>query len=307
MVSRRNFPTTLVFFIISAHFTMAQNQNFIGGWAARTADSCLDGEVDCGTRFNPFHACCPQGSFCRNPVSIPGLEDNTACCPTAQDCSLDLVDYNVCADDTWSLYNNTGFPFCCVQGSRGGRTRQESYSTCRPFNIAFPNTEILLRQETPDSRGTTSSSTSSTTSPTGTSSSVPPDPSSSNSDPNQNASSGLATAAIAGIAVGCVALLFSVALGIWFFRRRNQRRYYEEKGSHDQLHEIGGIQVSELRNNHQGYFDQSPQPMYAELSPETARPSQTPQSGYPNQTLPVYPIQNNADKGHPNGVSELSG
>lgn len=286
---------------------------FVGGWAARTPGSCLAGEVDCGSRLPPFRACCPQGQFCRNPVTILGYEDNTACCATEADCSQQLLTYNVCANDEWGLYNNSGFPFCCPQGSRGGVSTERGFDSCRPLNQPFPSGEIALPQDTPDSRVIVASTTSSS-SPGSTTSSSSTDTSTgigglttgtAGGNLNSNSSSGgLRAAAIAGIIVGAAALLTLLILGIWFFRTNKERKYHEKE---EQLHEIGGIQgYNPERDYHQRYSDQSPQPTYPDQSPEPVYPGQSPQYIYPSQTPPVYPEQNN-NKVYLTGVSEFSG
>ncbi|KAK6532500.1 hypothetical protein TWF281_006689 [Arthrobotrys megalospora] len=306
MAFKTKFSPVLVSLVLTTPFVAALDQIFVGGWAARTPGSCLAGEVDCGSRLPPFRACCPQGQFCRNPVSILGFEDNTACCATQEDCSQQLLTYNVCANDEWGLYNNTGFPFCCPQGFRGGVSTARGYDSCRPLNQPFPSGEVALPQDTPDSRAIAASTTSSS-SPTGTSTNSATGIGGLTSGTaggglNSNSSSGgLATAAIAGIAVGGVALLALLVLGVWLFRRNSQRKY-KEKG--EPLSEIGGIQGDDSSSGYQGYSDQSPQPMYPDQGPEPVYPGQSSQYVYPNQTSPVYSGQNN--KGHPAGVSELS-
>ncbi|KAK6344643.1 hypothetical protein TWF718_006601 [Orbilia javanica] len=311
------FSPILASLILITPYTAAQDPVFVGGWAARTPGSCLAGEVDCGSRLPPFRACCPQGQFCRNPVTILGYEDNTACCATEADCSQQLLTYNVCANDEWGLYNNSGFPFCCPQGFRGGVSIQRGFDSCRPLNQPFPSGEIALPQDTPDSRVIIASTTTTTSSsPRSTSSSSLANTSTgigesitskaggdliSNSRPG-----GLEAPAIAGVVVGIVALLALLVLGVWLFRR-NKRKYHEKEG---QLREVGGIQGYDTSNDYlQGSYDQTrgtPQPMHDDQGPEPVYSAQSPQHTYQSQTSLSYTGQS-IHKPHPAGVSELSG
>ncbi|KAF3901520.1 hypothetical protein ABW20_dc0109521 [Dactylellina cionopaga] len=229
-------PLPLFYLLVAAfEFASAQSQ-FVGGWASREINGCASGEVSCGTRGPRFSACCPRGTVCMNSLSS-GFTDNTGCCPTGADCSDLLAQANVCADNNWRLYNNSG-PFCCLAGFSGGIASGGS-DVCR--NGAFESGETVLALETPGSRQisvTTSAppSTSSTASAT-----APP------RETNTPASSTkLSSGAIAGIAIGAIAGLVLIGLAAWLIgRRAGMRRSREQKAllhPHDFSNpKLGGI------------------------------------------------------------------
>lgn len=81
------------------------------GFAIRRNNSCLSSELDCGTTWAPFHACCPSGTFC--PTSY-----NSECCPSNADCGQLLLNNPQCGNTTANLYNWQGY-FCCPPDTTG--------------------------------------------------------------------------------------------------------------------------------------------------------------------------------------------
>ncbi|KAF3913634.1 hypothetical protein ABW21_db0203573 [Orbilia brochopaga] len=215
------------------------------GWASRELGVCATNEVSCGTRGPGFSACCPSGTFCQGPVSIPGFTDNTGCCPTRDDCSLQIRTYQVCADDNWRLYNASGYPFCCVPGDEGGVGA--NYDSCR--RGGFPSDETPLPIATGGTRPTETSTSSSpaSTSPPGATGTL--SPGSSNPSPaspsTDSGSSRLSAGAIAGIVVGSilgVALLGFIAA--WIGREAGLKKGLAG-GRGANLAELGGIDDGE--------------------------------------------------------------
>ncbi|KAK6543595.1 hypothetical protein TWF694_000337 [Orbilia ellipsospora] len=225
--------------LVSAQVSVVPQQEiFMGGWAVRT-QGCAAGQQDCGPSAQGFHSCCPTGQFCRNPVGIKGFEQNTGCCPTAADCSLDLARFYICANDAWGLYNNSGFPFCCQTGDKGGTDVNGTYDSCRQIASTFPSGEVALPQDAPDSRTktllvTTTYSTSGPTSPPTSTSAGQAAP-----DSNGMNCTNLAPAAIAGIIVGSIVAAMALALFMWYLGRRSGRNYSREK--EELLRQVGGI------------------------------------------------------------------
>ncbi|KAF3929988.1 hypothetical protein AA313_de0208581 [Arthrobotrys entomopaga] len=216
---------------------VAQQEVFMGGWAVRS-QGCASGQQDCGPSTLGFHVCCPQGQFCRNPVGIQGFEQNTGCCPTVDsaDCSQDLARFYICASDAWGLYNNSGYPFCCQSGDKGGTDANKTYDSCRSIAASFPSGEVALPQDAPDSRTKTLFVTTTfapTPGPTGTSAGQAA------SDSTPMNCSNLAPGAIAGIIVGSIVAAVALALGMWCLGRRSGRSYSREK--EELLRQVGGI------------------------------------------------------------------
>ncbi|KAL2822766.1 hypothetical protein BDW59DRAFT_163578 [Aspergillus cavernicola] len=208
------------------------------GWPAREIGSCLtDLEDDCGVTIEPFHVCCPQGSYCPNAY-------NVACCPSEANCTEALQASPHCANRTWDLYINGGY-FCCQPGSTGYATNMNSNGCGTPGDDDTPLEIISSGSAVP-------TSTSTSTSPPLTSATE------TEATDSSNSSSGTDTGAIAGGIIGGVAGAAIIAVLLWFlFRTRRQRAppsgaipiteyYNKEAPISTPLAEMDGQQPAEL-------------------------------------------------------------
>ncbi|KAJ6263167.1 hypothetical protein Dda_1728 [Drechslerella dactyloides] len=248
MVANSNSPTMILYvriplICLAASTSFRAAAGFVGGWASRNLNGCPSNENSCGSRGAGFYACCPSNTYCLSPVSIPGFSDNTGCCPTGQDCSLELRTHQVCADDTWNIYNVTGFPFCCARGYQGGVGPNNGYDSCRTGG--FPATETALPLATSGIRPTStpSSSTSASTAPASTTADTPAatgtsSPGSQNSTPSSSGQ--LSRPTIAGIAIGAVAGVTILGLLAWWIGRRAGVKKGNSMGFGGSTAELGG-------------------------------------------------------------------
>ncbi|OXV05553.1 hypothetical protein Egran_06678 [Elaphomyces granulatus] len=201
---------------------MSDNLVSTSGFALRKNGSCLSTEVDCGTTISPFRACCPGGSFCPN-------EYNVECCPSATNCTASLLEKPRCANETWDLYDNSGY-FCCLQGTTGFATDYNSDGCAVPgysftndtllsiissgqgvyqqspkrtiIPVVFPAGPIPTSYSTSDiSSSTSTSATSSTFSAAKTSVTVTSSPASVSSRTNAGAIAGGVVGGLAGLAI----------------------------------------------------------------------------------------------------------
>lgn len=81
------------------------------GFAVRRNGSCLSNEVECGTINSPLHSCCPTSTSCSS-------QNNAICCSSTENCVNALLSHPTCANQTWTLYNDSEF-FCCESGMIG--------------------------------------------------------------------------------------------------------------------------------------------------------------------------------------------
>ncbi|KAF3918771.1 hypothetical protein ABW21_db0208843 [Orbilia brochopaga] len=255
MLSSLRIP--IIYLVAGASFGLATGQ-FIGGWASRELGGCAFGEVTCGGRGPGFSACCPHGTVCRRLSYMPGITDKdttTGCCPSGDDCSIELVTYQVCADDSWSVYNASGLPFCCQKGFKGGHGTSTAYDSCR--SGAFPSTETALAAATAGVR------------PTG------------NLDSGSNKLSG---GAIGGIAVGGVAALSTLMFLAWWLRRRAIiRKWHAQSPDFGNVDEIGGIDDKGSEEFHQ---EKKLPPVYSSM--EIRSPPPAPVVQPPMKELPEF-------------------
>ncbi|KAK6341335.1 hypothetical protein TWF696_008414 [Orbilia brochopaga] len=240
---------------------------FIGGWASREFGVCATNEVSCGTRGPGFSACCPSGTFCLGPVSIPGYTDNTGCCPTPDDCTIEIQTYQICAHDSWNLYNASGFPFCCVAGEQGG-LGSSNYDSCRKGPL--PPNESPLPKATGGTRPTTAPTSpmlapTSAGNPAATPATGPADSTGSDSSPpSPTTSKKMSTGAIAGIVVGSVLGVALLGFAAWWVGREvGIRMGHRRGGERGIIDEFGGI-------------DDGAPPTYRESKPALYPPAPTP-------------------------------
>ncbi|PWY67886.1 hypothetical protein BO70DRAFT_400462 [Aspergillus heteromorphus CBS 117.55] len=110
----------------STSTSSATSTAVIEGFAIRRNNSCLSDEVSCGSTWETWHACCPSGSYCPgSKISIP----NNVCCPSWTDCTSEIEDPPVCADNSWGLYNYTGY-FCCPSSDDGFMVKDTVWVGC---------------------------------------------------------------------------------------------------------------------------------------------------------------------------------
>ncbi|KAE9364224.1 hypothetical protein N431DRAFT_496815 [Stipitochalara longipes BDJ] len=171
------------------------------GFALRINGTCPVTDVDCGPTESPYRACCPADSFCPS-------EYNIECCPTSANCTEILLQNPQCANQSWNLYDNSGY-FC----------------------YSFQSGEVLLPII---STGLAISKT--TTSPsTSTSSTNTPSPTQSPASKKSN------TGPIVGGVVGGIVVLAVAIAAIWFLLRRMRRKgskKVEDHATHDELTEM---------------------------------------------------------------------
>ncbi|KAK6499776.1 hypothetical protein TWF481_010134 [Arthrobotrys musiformis] len=172
------------------------------------------------------------------------------------DCSYDLSVYNICADSGWSLYNNSGHPFCCLVGFEGGKGSW--YDSCR--DNGFPASETPLPQETPGlpefgaestpvatsartSIGTSLSVSTLTVLGTISTTTFGPSPAETTATTTTNTvSKKLSPGAISGIVIGSLAGVALIGAAAWLIGRKAGRR--QDGAAVGVLHvvQIGGIE-----------------------------------------------------------------
>lgn len=112
----------------------------VAGFALRRNGSCLSSETECGPTVEPYYACCSQGSSCVNPY-------NQVCCSSGN-CTAEIVQEPVCADSSWSLYNNGGVDsgyFCCLSTSSGYAVGLGGSNGCGNPGYVLQSGEIALQ------------------------------------------------------------------------------------------------------------------------------------------------------------------
>lgn len=211
------------------------------GFALRRSGSCLATEQECGATVQPYHACCPSGSYCPPP------QYNVACCPTAANCTQALLPDPQCANAEWDLFDNGGY-FCCLHGLAGyatpgnsdgcaeaghvfqaGEQLLKTISTgrgdvCFSFFCFFfgsvASQELKVQIATVTATSTITSLPQSTTSSPLSNSITSPSP-----PPSTPSASPRKTGAIVGGSVGAGLTATLLALAAWFFvfRRRKRR------------------------------------------------------------------------------------
>ncbi|EPS36067.1 hypothetical protein H072_10490 [Dactylellina haptotyla CBS 200.50] len=157
------------------------------------------------------------------------------------DCSYDLSVNKVCADSSWTLYNNTGLPFCCISGFQGAKGPW--YDSCR--DTAFPVSETPLPVVT---QGTGQVATSAPTSVPAQTTTTAPSTSTTSSPGSQqtttpNPPSKLSTGAIAGIVVG--GILGAILIGVlaWWIGRKGGMRRNHDRGEASGFLALGVVPV----------------------------------------------------------------
>ncbi|KAJ5687507.1 hypothetical protein N7536_010126 [Penicillium majusculum] len=171
------------------------------GFALRRLGSCALGETVCGPTWNltatsgTFYRCCPGELFC-------GIKRNGACCSEDdQDCTDDISNPALCADQNWDLFQNPNGNegrFCCEQGKIGFVRSEIGVGCANEENIT--QTDTMLSAINPP--GVVPTSTTSSTSTASTSN----------------------AGAIAGGVVGGVAGLAIILALFWYFIRRSQKQ-----------------------------------------------------------------------------------
>ncbi|KAK3380992.1 hypothetical protein B0H63DRAFT_474716 [Podospora didyma] len=191
------------------------------GFALRINGTCQLNEVDCGATVSPYHACCPEHSFCPSQY-------NVNCCPTSENCTRSLLQTPRCANQTWDLYDNDGF-FCCLKGFVGYASTSNSDGCASP-GYTFQSGEVLLRiisagqgaTSSPATAGVTSNTNTMISSPT---TALPP------LNGGQGESLGLSVKAGIGVgaAIGGISFLVVIALVLAYGIRKRARTGHGRK------------------------------------------------------------------------------
>ncbi|CAI4214487.1 unnamed protein product [Parascedosporium putredinis] len=207
------------------------------GFALRKNGTCLSEEVDCGRTVDPYRVCCPADSFC--PAKY-----NVDCCPTAANCTTQLIQTPACANETWDLYDNGGY-FCCERGLIGYAATRTGSNGCASPGYAFQAGEVALKLISAGTDGSDADPEPSTTGSTTFSSSNPAPTAAVTTPPPESASSGTPAGAIAGGVIGGLAALALVGAAIWWFRKRKAASAQDEKAHAAELPHEGSAR-SEL-------------------------------------------------------------
>ncbi|CUS07094.1 unnamed protein product [Tuber aestivum] len=210
-----------------------QNSSF-GGWGLKMVN-CPGETQKCGTNYG----CCPKDTIC-----ITGsLAGALACCPTKESCGEVIKTIPVCADPSWTLWQNDGQnPFCCLSGQFGYQTAGMD-SSCAEPDLPVPSS-LLATSVVPAhgasatgrprasktgtstrARSATATSGSSGGDSAGAAEEATDGGSSASAGSTNTAKSGLSTGAIAGI--GVAAGIIGIALiggGVWWGFKKGQQK-----------------------------------------------------------------------------------
>ncbi len=127
---------------------LGKRQNVVQGWAL-VEQPCPQGTGTCERA-----SCCPLNSYC----DLTDFSTSNVCCPTCTSVNVDNVlrnpgsfmyadqpcGYNVtqdsrCALDSWSMFETSEKPICCMPGHIGVQpTDGASYGTCTTSGAALP-------------------------------------------------------------------------------------------------------------------------------------------------------------------------
>ncbi|KAE8408636.1 hypothetical protein BDV37DRAFT_268268 [Aspergillus pseudonomiae] len=186
------------------------------GFPLRRNGTCLSSETSCGHTWGGFYACCPGDSVC------PGASQsilNNVCCPTESDCTAPLKATPHCANDTWIMFNHTGF-FCCLPEQTGFWTDSPQDAVGCSDGAPTERGETILNTETQSHASATSSASTESTS----TSSLPAATTTSASDSSNSSSSSNHAGAIAGGVVGGVAGVALIVALLWYFFLRGRKQ-----------------------------------------------------------------------------------
>ncbi|KAE8420015.1 hypothetical protein BDV36DRAFT_293665 [Aspergillus pseudocaelatus] len=192
------------------------------GFSFRRNGSCLTTETDCGQTWQPFHACCPNGTHCPT-------QNNVKCCPSDADCSDLFKQQPHCANSTGNLLKANGY-FCCPPETVGFSRKENGWVGCaesvedvgEEYNLLATISTGRISTSTPITSSMVSTSLGTSTLPT-TPTSVSLTETSTPTTPPPNPplqSSQLNTGAVAGGVVGGVAGIAIVAFLLWLYIRR---------------------------------------------------------------------------------------
>jgi len=242
---------------------LGERQAYRGGWPLGFTTATCPAEAPVGCKSSPSYNlnccpsgqfcfgtlqpyCCPTGEYCPNHGSLRRHQSNSWCRSADADCGAAVKNVPVCANGAWNMFQIEQFGnrdfFCCPNGYTGVLPASGAAGICESSGANLPSSRLAtmasqiggtsvtpfggvptatLSGVAPHTTGQGAGTTTGTgTAAGGTSTGT--------SLPNNGEGGGspaISIGAIAGIAVGGVALLvLAVALLLWLHRRSLRKR-----------------------------------------------------------------------------------